>query len=160
MATKHQEMQRIIRQYKEETGKTEINMKDVARYAVSKGWPLPAPTDPVDRLAKEFSQAAREEIRYDQNTKRPYRANHAITIAQGQDQLHLWIDIDEAKRVQMLMSLIKRREQMIGDGLQLTFDADHWNSIHQDEEPILLPMDLTPDIEWRGNAPEEDEKAS
>lgn len=155
MATKHQEMQRLIRLYKDETGKTEINMRDVAKYAAAKGWPLPAPVDPLDRLAREFSQAAREEIRYDKITKRPYRANHAITITQGQDQLHLWIDIDEARRGPMVKSLVQRREQMVGDGLQLTLDAEHWNRIHSDEEPINLPMDLTDDIQWRKNAPEE-----
>jgi hypothetical protein len=36
---------------------------------------------------------------------------------------------------------------------------DHWNSIHPDEEPIQIPMDLTLDIEWRKNAPDEDGKA-
>lgn len=156
MATKHQEMQRLIRYYKDETGQTEVNMKDVAKFAVGKGWKLPLPVDPLDRLAREFSQAAREEIRQDPVTKHPYRANHAITITQGQDQLHLWIDIDEAKRPAILKSLIQRREQMVGDGLQLTFDQEHWSRIHPNEEPIKLPMDLTPDIEWRMNAPEEE----
>ena len=47
---------------------------------------------------------------------------------------------------------------MIGDGLQLTLDMEHWNSANPKEEPIVLPMDLTDDIEWRKNAP--DEKAS
>ena len=60
----------------------------------------------------------------------------------------------------MVKSLFTRREQMIGDGLQLTFDADHWNTIHDDEEPIVVPMDFTDDIQWRKNAPDEDEKAS
>ncbi len=51
-----------------------------------------------------------------------------------------------------------RRELMVGDGLQITYDQDHWNSIHPNEEPITLPMDFTDDIEWRKNGP--DEKAS
>lgn len=155
LATKKQLQQRLIRRYKKDTGATEINMKDVAKYAVSKGWRLPTPADPLDRLAKEFTQAAREEIRHDQKTGKPYRANHAISVAQGGTQLHLWIDIDEAPRKHMLKSLIMRREQMVGDGLQLTLDADHWNNIHPDENPIEVPMDFTEDIEWRKNAPDE-----
>ena len=149
-----------MRFYKGETGKTEVNMHDLARFAVSQGWKLPTPPNPLDMLAQEFAQAAREETRHDSVTKRPYRANHAITITQGQEQLHLWIDIDEAKRGPMLKSLVQRREQMVGDGLQLSFDSEHWNRINPSEEPIDLPMDLGPDIEWRKNAPEEDEKAS
>ena len=159
MATKHQVMQRLIRHYKDETGKTEVNMKEVAKFALSKGWKTPPPIDPLDRLAKEFAQAAREEIRHDKKTGRPYRANHSIIIPQGEDQLHLWIDIDEAPRKPMYKSLIMRREQMVGDGLQLTLDQDHWNGIHPDEEPINLPMDFTDDIEWRKNAPHEQKKA-
>jgi hypothetical protein len=75
--------------------------------------------------------------------------------------MHLWLDIDDyAPRPKMIKSLVNRREQMVGDGLQLTLDQDHWNSIHPDEEPINLPMDLTDDIGWRKNAPGEDQKAS
>lgn len=155
MSTKNHQMQNLIRFYKDETGKTEIDMKEVAKFAVSKGWKLPQPVSALDRLAKEFSQAAREEVRHDHETGRPYRANHSLVVKQGGEQLHLWIDIDEAPRAPMRKSLIARREQMVGDGLQLTFDADHWNSIHPEEEPIVIPMDFTEDIEERKNAPEE-----
>ena len=72
----------------------------------------------------------------------------------------LWVDIDEAPRKSMLKSLVQRREQMVGDGLQLTLDAMHWNSIHHNDEPINLPLDLTDDVQWRLNAPEDDAKAS
>jgi hypothetical protein len=135
-------------------------MKEVAKFAVSKmGWKLPAPKNPLDYLAAEFSKAARDEIRYDSKTGKPYRANHAISQTFGYTQLHLWIDIDEAPRKPILKSFIMRREQMVGDGLQLTLDADHWNSIHPEEEPIQIPMDFTDDVEWRKNAPDEDDKA-
>jgi hypothetical protein len=160
MATRHQEMQRLIRHYKDVTQKTEVNMHDVAQFAAGKGWPLPRPVTALDRLAKEFSQAAREEIRHDKKTGKPYRANHAITEGYGAKQLTLWVDIDEAPRKPMLKSLVQRREQMVGDGLQLTLDAMHWNNIHPKEEPIKLPLDLTDDVEWRLNAPDEGEKAS
>jgi hypothetical protein len=160
MATKHQEMQRLIRHYKDVTQKTEVNMHEVAQFAVGKGWPLPRPIAALDRLAKEFSEAAREEIRHDKKTGHPYRANHAVTTAYGAKQLTLWVDIDEAPRKPMLKSLVQRREQMVGDGLQLTLDAMHWNNIHPTEDPIKLPLDLTDDVEWRLNAPNEGEKAS
>jgi len=150
MATKRQKMQAFIRYYKEVTGKKEIDMHDVAKFAASKGWMLPAPADPLDLLAKEFSQSAREETRTDENTGRPYRANHAFS-ADGTGQTTLWIDIDEAPRKHMLKSLVQRREQMVGDGLQLSLDEDHWNARNPSDEPIKLPLDLTPDIEWRKN---------
>ncbi len=55
----------------------------------------------------------------------------------------------------MHKSLQLRREQMVGDGLQLTFDADHWNNIHPGEEPIVMELDFTLDVEWRKNGPQE-----
>jgi len=154
--SKHHEMQSVIRQYRDETGETDVDMKKVAQFAVQHlGWPLALPIDPIEMLAKEFARAAREEIRYDQETGKPYRVNHSIPATAG--QMRLWIDIDnpQTTRTKMLKSLISRREQMVGDGLQLSFDADHWNSINPNEEPIQIPLDFTEDIEWRKNAPDE-----
>lgn len=157
---KTSELQLIIRQFKEEAGVREVDMHEVAKWAVSNGWELPVPVDPIDRFARDLSRAARQEIRYDSLTGKPYRANHAIVTKNGDVQLHLWIDIDEAIRPQMLASATLRREQMVGDGLQLTLDLDHWNSINPGEKPIELLMDFTDDVEWRKNAPDEDEEAS
>jgi len=92
------EMQRLIHYFKETTLSAEVNMHAVVDFAVANGWPLPKPTDPRDRLAKEFSDAARQEVRYDRKTSRPYRANHAVTEMRNGKQLTLWIDIDEAPR--------------------------------------------------------------
>jgi hypothetical protein len=60
----------------------------------------------------------------------------------------------------MYKSLIQRREQMVGDALQLTFDANHWNGIHPGEEPIEMPLDFTDDVQWRMNVPCGEEEAS
>ncbi len=163
MSTKHQERQRVIRHYKEVTGRTDVDLKEVAKWAVQKGLDkLPTPKDPYDILANYYSDSAREETRTDRKTGRPYRANHVYVHSQGGQQLHLWIDIDDliaATRVKMHKSLIVRREQMVGDAVQLTYDAEHWNSIHAKEEPITMPLDFGPDVEWRTNASEDNREA-
>lgn len=159
MSKKH-EMQRLIRAYKEETGNREIEMKEVAKWAAAKGWPLPMPKDPLEILAQQFSDAAREEIRRDKKTGRPYRANHHYKDWRGGKQYDFWIDIDEADRGPFLKSAVIRREQMVGDGTQLTLDIMHWNSINPEKEPVDLPMDLTFDIELRLNAPDDDEESA
>jgi hypothetical protein len=136
----------------------EIDMHDVARWAVEKlSHPLPKPRDPYDLLAAEFSRAAREETRYDQRTRQPYRVNHAYTTGRGSDQITLWLDIDDpsVKRPAMLKCFVQRREQMVGDAVQLTLDFDHWNASHPSDEPISLPLDFGPDVEWRKNGPQE-----
>lgn len=154
--SKTADMQRLIKYYKDETGEQEVDMHKIAKYAIQKGWPMPKPKDPLDMLASQFSKAARQEVRHDKSTGKPYRANHALPVKQGNTQLTLWIDIDEAPRKSIHKSLVNRREQMVGDGLQLTLDADHWNCLHKNEEPIIMPMDFTDDVEWRKNAPDEE----
>lgn len=151
------ELQRIARLYKEETGVKEVNPHDVVDWAVERlNYPLPAPQHPRDILARQLSDAFREEMRRDKKTGRPYRANHAIPVVQAGKQLFFWIDIDEnATRERMHKSLTVRREQSVADLLQLSLDADHWNSIHPDEDPIVIQLDFTYDVEWRKNAPEE-----
>jgi hypothetical protein len=45
----------------QETGETQVNLRKVAEWAhVRLGMPLPLPRDPLDVLAEQFAQAARE----------------------------------------------------------------------------------------------------
>jgi hypothetical protein len=155
--SKRQDRQRFIRHYKDETGEREIDMRKVAEFAKSMGWKMPTPPSDIDLLAKQFTDAAHEERKYDKKTGKPYRVYHAIPVT-GQPSLFNYVDIDEANRKQMHMSSVNRREQMVSDGLNLTLDLDHWNSINPKEEPITLPMDLTLDIEIRKAADESDDE--
>jgi hypothetical protein len=152
-------MQRIMRHYRDVTGQKEVDMRDVTKFAVAGGWPLPEPMSPLDRLTRDFAAAAREEIRTDKATGRPYRVNHVYQAFRDGEQLHLWVDIDEAPREPIVKSLQMRREQMVGDAVQLSFDAEHWNRINPEQEPIVPELDFGPDVEWRKNAPPEDEVA-
>ncbi|MDM0046931.1 hypothetical protein QTH91_20740 [Variovorax dokdonensis] len=160
MAKKSQEMQIIIKRYKDESGKASVDMHDVAKYAVSMGWPLPKPKTAIERLAEQFSVAAREEIRRDPVTGKPYRGNLAVTTWQGNQQTTLWHDIDDAPRHIAHRSFQQRREQMVGDAVQLTFDVMHWNRINEGQEPIVMEMDFNDDVNWRLNAPDDNEKAA
>ncbi len=146
--TKQKEMQFLIREWKKETENVEIDMHAVAQFAAQRGWPIPAPVSGLERLAKEFSQAAREETKQDSKTGRPYRVYHAYpNDAAGQGML--WIDIDEAPRKIMVKSAVMRREQVIGDMVQLYLDLDHWNRVNTTDDPINLPTDLTQDVAER-----------
>lgn len=151
--SKRQEIQKLQRLYKEETGVKEVEAKAFARWAVLRGYPLPAPVDPIDRIAKEFSAALREETRTDPESGQEYRVNHMYTVTRDGEQLHLWVDIDEATRPQMHASLTMRREQIVGDITQLTFDAERWNRVNPDEASIEMASDFGLDIELRRNLP-------
>lgn len=154
--TKTKQQQYLIRQWKEATGNVEIDMREVAEYAVQKGWPLPAPMTGIERLTKEFSQAAREETRQDEKTGRPYRVYHAFPPDGPNGQgTFLWIDIDEAPRKIMVKSAVMRREQVVGDMVQLFLDLEHWNRSNPKEQPIVLVTDVTEDVNERLSGPDE-----
>lgn len=159
MATKTEQMQRFMRYYREQVGK-DVTAYEVAVAAKKAGWLMPVPKDPVEILAKEFARAAREEIRHDEETGEPYRANVSYTQGQGPNQPTLWGDIDKVNRNKMHKNYILRREQMVGDGLQLTYDVRHWNRVHPNEEPIEVELDLTDDVLWRINAPNDNQDAA
>lgn len=159
MATRSEKIQNFIRYFREKTGDPDIDMRDVATEAKRLGWKMPIPKSDIDILAKEFSTVAREEIRHDEVTKRPYRAQHCFVADSDGKQRHLWLDIDGvAPRHKMLKALSGRLRQMVGDGVQIRYDEDHWNRIHPNEEPIQLDLDLNEPVEWAINAPQDRKK--
>jgi hypothetical protein len=139
--SKRKQMQRLIRAWKDETEAHEIDMREVAKWAHKKGWPLPTPPDPMDMLTKQFTEAAREDIGYDKKTGKPFRVYHAIKAKHGATQLHLFIDIEEATRPQMLGSLVMRREQMVSDGVMLTYPLER-SAFRRRADPASLGLDL------------------
>jgi hypothetical protein len=151
--TKHEEMQAFVRYYKRQNKKTVVTMAEIAKAAIAQGWPVPPPVSGEERLAKQFADAEREEIRYDKKTKRPYRANLAMTqrLKDGK-QLALWIDTDEANRSQMVAAINKYREQMVGEAEIGTNTVEHWNRINPDQPALPFPLDFTDEVEWRRNA--------
>jgi len=156
MSTRKEKMRQFVRWYKHENKKTAVTMAEVAKEAIARGWKLPPPISPEERLAKQFADAEREEIRYDKNTQEPYRGNLALTARlKDGTQLSLWIDTDEATRPQMVLALHKYREQMIGEAVIGTNTAEHWNRTHPEQQPLPFPTDLADEVQWRKNAPEE-----
>lgn len=156
MISKHKEMQLLVHQYRDEVGKTDVDLHEVATWAVDRKYlKLPRPLTPEEMLAKEFAKALREETKVDPKSHRPYRVNHARSEMQGGKQVTLWGDIDKLTRDPMLKCFVQRRQQMVGDAVQLSDDIDHWNRVNPKVQPIQLPFDFGPDIEWSRNAPGE-----
>ena len=161
MSTKNEDMREIVRVHKKHTGNTAVEMRDVVTWAVARGlWTLPKPVDLVEVAARAFAAAQREEVRHDQVTGKPYRANVAVPVTRDGQVCFQFVDIDEATRPQMVKNAHHRREQAVGEMVQLTLDTMHWNRVHSNEESIDVPADLGPDIEWALNAPDNDGKAA
>lgn len=147
------ERQRFIRHWMDETGEDEIDMHAVARMAIKMGWVAPPPVTEEDRLAKLFKDAARQDIRHDEKTGRPYRGYHAVPKKAVDGQLTFsYIDIDDPKTkpASFRKACLLRREQSIDDQLQLRLDQVHWNDTRSDDQQVeVLPADLEFDVELR-----------
>ena len=145
--------QRFIRHWMDETGESEIDMHAVARMALKMGWKAPPPVTEEDRLAKLFKDAARQDIRHDRKTGRPYRGYHAFPRTSTDGQLVFsYIDIDDPKTKpdSFRKACVLRREQTVDDQLQLRLDQLHWNDNRPaDQQVEILPADLEFDIELR-----------
>lgn len=149
-----------IHLYREKTGETAVEMKKIADFCLSElNWRMPPALSARDRLAKDLSRAAREEMRFDPVLKQKYRVNHPYPTEPDGAQTRLWDDIDKAPRDHMSLSVQLRRRQMLGDGLQLSFDLDHWNRVNPSEAPIEVVLDFTEDIAERKSAPDEQDHA-
>jgi len=158
--TKSEKMQDFVRFFKEKHGVISADMKEVAAEAERMGWKMPKPRTPQELLAAQFSDSQREEIRKDETTGRPYRANLAVSTWHGTTQSVLWTDIDVATRPIAHKSLSQYRDQMVGEAVQMTLTADHWNRKNSSEQPITMELDFGPDVEWELNAPQEDVQAA
>ena len=160
MLTEIEMLQRVRREYRSRTGETELDHRKVANFAIEKlGWHVPKPQGPVDILAKKLSNAARVEERVDKTTALSYRANLSYSVMRGHGQLALWVDVDEATRPQIKRCATKFRDQIAGEVFRLSNTLDHWSRTHPNEEPVQVPLDFGPDVEWMRNAPHEDAKA-
>lgn len=153
MANAVQKRQKFIRYFRDQTGAKEWNMHEVAQMAHKMGWPLPKPQDPLEILAKQFADAAREETREDKVTKKTYKANLAFKkrLADGK-QLWLWFDVDDATRPQMVKGLHLYREQMVGEAVIGVNTAEHWSINHPGQRALPFETDLTPDVNERAKA--------
>jgi len=152
---KNQEAQRLFKVYKQQSGITEVDPLEFAKWMRDRGWKVPVPPDPMDLLAKQLKDAICEEVRRDAKTGQPYKANLSFSTEGTSQQGTFWklVDVDEAPRKIVHKCLVQRREQSVNDIYQMELIQDHWNNIHPDEEPIKMELDYGPDMQWKKNGP-------
>ena len=64
-------------------------------------------------------------------------------------QTTFWAMLDYADRDHMERAFYQRREQIVGDCVQLKTDVDVYNDKNSDEPPIQLMLDFTDDVAER-----------
>jgi hypothetical protein len=159
MARKKKDLVKVVGWYTQVTGETQIDSHKVSDWLLARGYEPPKPREPRDILAHEISRALGAEHRRSTETGRSYRAFHAFaTKTASGEQLTFWVDIEDATRKQMHISLNQRREQAVGEAVQMTVDANEWSRRNPDQLPLQVQLDFGPDVEWELNAPPEADK--
>ncbi len=141
----NEKLQAYWQQYKEAGYEGPATAKDIAAWVVDQGLWKPRAADIVKVLAEDLSRAFREQYRTDARGRR-YRAKHPMRVTKDGAQLFLWDDMATASRNHMERAFAWRRQQVVGDCLQLKTDVDVYNDQNPAAEPIQLILDFTNDV--------------
>lgn len=138
-----------IERFKVEVGRDDalIDPHELAEWAYRNGLHKPNVKTVIDAIAADIAQVFREEYRVDRFGRR-YRAKHATTRKQGNKTLSLWADLDDpnAPHSHFVTSFAQRRQQIVGDCLQLKTDVDVYNEKRDPVDPVQMPLDFTLDV--------------
>jgi hypothetical protein len=137
-----------VERYKAEVGpEALLDPRAVAEWAFRNGLHKPSVKTVIDAIATDIAQVFREEYRVDRFGRR-YRAKHAAIQKRGGQTLSLWADMDDpsAPHPHFVKSFAQRRQQIVGDCVQLKTDVDVYNEKRKPIELIQIPLDFTLDV--------------
>lgn len=149
MATKNEKLQAAWHSYERIRKHVPTGTKEAVRWAVHEGL-LELPTiDPYEVLAGQMATALREEMATNEKGQR-YRVNHAVRITRGGVQQTMWATMGFAPHDHMERAFTQRREQIVGDCVQLKIDVDTYNALKPQNLPkVQLVLDFTDDVAER-----------
>lgn len=145
MPTQTDELQSLWRRFEHEHENAPASAREVVEWAVREGLLELPKIDPFDVLAGNMSRALREEYETDKEGRR-YRKNHAARVTKNGVQITFWGIMGFAHRSHMERAFTQRRDQVIGDCLQLQIDVEVYNAMNALDKPIQLILDFTEDV--------------
>jgi hypothetical protein len=148
MPTKNELLQHAWHRYESENGYLPSSLREATEWAVREGILSLPMIDPYDILAQQMARALWEEIGTDKKGRR-YRVNHAVRVTKDGVQLTFWAIMGFAPPEHMETAFAQRREQIIGDCLQLKTDVDAYNDMNINNPPFQLILDFTEDVAER-----------
>ncbi len=146
--TKTEQLQQAWHKFKQHNGHLPVSAREASIWAVQNGLVSLPEVDPYDVLADDMARALREEYARDKQGRR-YRVNHAVRVTRRGVQYTMWAVLPTASRDYMQRAFTQRREQVVGDLVQLATDVDVYNDMTEGGEPIQMVLDFTADIEER-----------
>ena len=148
MTTQTELMQQLWRVYERDHDHLPTSARVVVEWAVEEGKLELPEIDPLDILAGQMSRALREEYQIDEQGRR-YRVNHAVRITRDGVQTTFWGIMGFAHRSHMEKAFTQRREQIIGDCLQLQIDVEVYNDMNPLAKPVQLVLNFIDDVAER-----------
>jgi hypothetical protein len=148
MATYKEQLQRIWHLYEQKHGSVPSTAREAVQWGVQNGLIEIPEVDPFAKLAEDMATALREEYATDSSGRR-YRVNHAVRVTQKGVQYTFWAMMHDAPREHMQKAFIQRREQIVGDCVQLATDVEAYNDMKADQPPIPMLFDFRDDVEER-----------
>ena len=147
VATKNEQLQQAWHTFEEENNHRSTSARQAVEWAVSRGILSLPEIDPYDVLAGDMAHALRDEYQTDSKGRR-YRVNHAARVTKGGVQQTFWAILGFASHDHMERAFAQRREQVIGDCLQLQTDVNVYNEMSSLPQ-IQLVLDFTDDVAER-----------
>ena len=149
MINKTERLQQAWHRYESGHQHLPTSARQAVEWAVLEGL-LELPTiDPYDVLAGDMAQALRAEIQTDDKGRR-YRVNHAVRVSKSGVQYTFWGVLGFASHSHMERAFAQRRDQVIGDLVQLKTDVDVYNDMNRGKQlEIQLVLDFTDDVAER-----------
>lgn len=141
----NEQLQNIWHLYEKKNGFIPSTLRDAVQWGVNRGMIVVPPVDPLAKLVEDMSAALREEYATDAEGRR-YRVNHAVRVTRGGVQYTFWAIMDAAPREHMQKAFIQRRQQIVGDCVQLDTDVEAYNAMHKDQKPIQMLFDFKDDV--------------
>ncbi|MBG6118511.1 MULTISPECIES: hypothetical protein [unclassified Sphingobium] len=148
MPTYREQLQRVWHEFEKENGQVPATAREAVQWGVQKRMIEVPEVDPLAKLAEDMSAALREEYATDREGRR-YRVNHAVRVTRGGVQHTFWAMMADAPREHMQKAFIQRREQIVGDCVQLSTDVEAYNAMKSEQEPIQMLLDFRDDVEER-----------
>lgn len=149
MPPTNDKLQSIWHRYEAEREHKPSSAREAVQWAVEEDLLQLPRIDPYDVLAGQMANALREEIQTDHKGRR-YRVNHAVRVTKGGVQYTFWATMNYAPHDHMQRAFTQRREQIIGDCVQLKTDVDVYNDMNRGARPkVQLILDFTDDVAER-----------
>lgn len=143
-----EQMQRLVSDYRDAGQTWPTTRRNIARWLIrNKKWNRGEQAI-VDICSRDISRAMREEY-YTDPQGRHVRAKHAAKFPlPGSDdgQQTLWDDHRTAPRQFMERAFKGRRNQIVGDCVQLSTDVESYNDNSCPTQPIPMLWDFTDDV--------------